>query len=157
MIISITHLVLFSIASAVIMSAAGMLVQLSGFTKLDMGTHLGCLLTGQKSGKKSLLFSLMAHFFAAIVIGYLYLQAIALFKLSLSLKTAIILGLGNTLFSGIFVKAFDILNPCVDSKSLQGIGFFASGYGVHGIISYTLLHIVFAVSFLLFLGAPVQF
>jgi len=127
---------------------------MSGFTNLDMSIYLGCQLTGQDSGMKSFILSLLGHFLAAIIIAYLYVQAMTLFDLSLSLKTACILGLANTFCSGIFVKGLDLINPCVQTRKIQGMGFFASGYGINGVISYAFIHIVFAVTFLKLLGAP---
>lgn len=154
MLVPLIQIIKYSIVSAITMSLAAMALQMSGFTKLDMGTYLGCLLTGKNSGMKSFVLSLLGHFFAAIFIAYLYVQAMTLFDLSLSLKTACILGLANTFFSGIFVKGLDMVNPCVEAKKMQGMGFFASGYGINGIISYALIHVVFAVTFLKLLGAP---
>lgn len=154
MLVPLIQIIKYSIASGITMSAVAMALQMSGFTKLDIGTYLGCLLTGQKSGTKSFMLGLIAHLFASIAIAYLYVQAMTLFDLSLSLKTACILGLANTFFSGVFIKCLDMVNPCVEAKKIQPMGFFASNYGINGIISYTLIHVVFAITFLKLLGAP---
>ncbi len=153
MFVPFIQIIKYGIISGITMSAIAMALQISGFTKLDMGTYLGCLLTGQKSGIKSFIFGLTAHLFISIAIAYLYVQTMIFFNLSVSFKTACTLGFLNTFFSGIFIKGFDIVNPCVKSKKLQGIDLFASGYGIRGIISYTLIHIVFATTFLKLLGA----
>lgn len=157
MFVTFVDIAKYGIASGVVMSIAGMALQMSGFTKLDTGSYLGCLLTGQKSGTDSVLSSLATHFAASIGIAYLYVQAMNYFDLSLSLQTACILGLANTLVSGTITKAIDTIHPCVKSKKIPAFGLFASGYGVHGIIAYTLTHLVFAVTFLKLLGAPLSF
>lgn len=157
MIISLIQLIKYSIASGLIMSVFGTILQIIGFTNLDIGTYLGCLLTGKKSGKASFFSGFATHLIASVVIAYLYLQAINYFNLGLSLQTALMLGLANTLFSGIMIRVFDMISPCVASKKLQPIGFFASEYGIQGIVTYALIHIVFAITFFAFLGAPLYF
>jgi hypothetical protein len=154
MLIPMVQLIKFSVISGMTMSAVAMALGMVGFTTLDLGTYLGCLLTGEKSGLISFVAGLAAHLIASVVIAYFYLQAMTYFNMPLSLKTACILGLMNTFCSGIMIKAIDMIHPCVASKKLQGIGLFASGYGMPGIITYALIHLVFAATFLKLLGAP---
>lgn len=121
----IPQILQFGIIAGVVMSIVAMALNMIGFTKLDLGQYLGCLLTGQKSGAASSVAGTAMHLALSGAFAYLYVQAMAYFNLLVTLQTALILGAANTILSGIMLKVTDAINPCIASKKVRAMGLFA--------------------------------
>lgn len=146
-------LVQFGLIAGIVMGICAIILNISGFTKLNLTEYLGCLLTGHKSGSVSFIAGFTAHLLFSILFAYLYFYSAAYFELPINLQTAFILGAANTLFSGIMIKMFDAISPCIASDKIKAMNFFASGYGCTGVFTYIFVHFVYAVVLFKLLGA----
>lgn len=147
----------YGLTAGITMSIVAIALSITGFTKLNLTEYLGCLLTGQKTGYLSFILGATSHLIFSVVFAYLYIQIVSYFELPITLKTALCMGILNTLFSGIMIKGIDTINPCVASAKIRAMNFFAYGYGISATITYVLVHIVYSVTFFALMGAPLHF
>lgn len=145
------YIIKIGLIAGIIMSLVGMALGMLGFTKLDLTTYVGCLLSGQSKGKVPLitgtLFHLFASAFFAVLYAWIIFHAATAHQIYIqpTIFYGVIFGLAHTLISGIILVLLDKINPCVVNKQIPCMGFATSAYGAHAVITYTILHIVYAI------------
>lgn len=154
--VDMMHIALYGIFAGLIMSAVGGILGAIGFSDLNLGGSLGCFLTGKAQGKAPVYAGILFHLVCSVLFADAYMYMMSYFGLALTLHTGLFIGVLNTLFSGTVMVFLDHINPCVKSGMVRRTGFCASAYGVRGIMAYFIVHVVYAVSFLILLGAPLS-
>lgn len=132
------------IIAGLIMAVIGILLGLTRFSSLDLTTYTGCMLTGQNKGKTPFIAGFLFHILMSAVFGVIYLYLIHVFKIPGTILYAIALGVANSLFSGSCMLILDVINPCVRNKKVSEMGFMATAQGMRAMITYVIIHIVYA-------------
>ncbi len=140
----VVYAIKVGIIAGLISSLVGILLGLIRFSSLDMGSYFGCMFTGKNKGNTPFIAGFLFHIFMSAVFGVIYLYLIHIFKIPGTFMYAVVLGIANSLFSGICEIILDRINPCVKSKKVPAISFMATAHGVRATISYIFIHIVFA-------------
>lgn len=144
------YVIKIGIFAGIIMSLVGMILGKLKFTNLDLTTYLGCFLTGQSKGKAPMIAGTLVHIFMSGFFAVLYVRIIAhlaeMYNILVepTLYYGIIFGLVHSVISGAFLVVFDKINPCVANKKVACMGFATSAHGKHAVITYVLIHIVYA-------------
>lgn len=157
MLFTTLQIIQFGVIAGIVMGIFAMALQMIGFTKLNLNEYIGCLLTGHKTGYVSFIAGFVNHLVMSALFAYVYVQVITYFALPVNLQTALIMAAANILFSGTMLKVTDAISPCTASGKVRAMNFFASGYGIPGIITYILVHFIYALVLLYQLGMPLQF
>ncbi len=147
------YLFKIGIVAGVIMGMAAMFLKIIKFTTLDLTKYVGCLLTGQSSGRVNFIAGFVAHLGAAVFFAFVYNYVIRHFKVEISGHNAVYFGIIHTLIAGaLILPLLDRMNPCVAQGSIKRMSYFASGYGIPAVITYVIGHIVYAFSVFVLLG-----
>jgi ribose/xylose/arabinose/galactoside ABC-type transport system permease subunit len=132
------------IIAGLIMAAVGMILGFARFSSLDLTTYTGCMLTGQNKGKTPFIVGFVFHILMSAVFGVVYLYLIHYFKIPGTILYAVALGVAHSLFSGSCMLILDVINPCVRDKKVPAAGFMATAQGMRAMITYVIIHVVYA-------------
>jgi hypothetical protein len=137
------YIIITGIVAGALMSAWCTLAQYLQLTTLDLGQYDGCLLTGEKTGKKSFIIALLIHFAISVVIAYLYAGAFFLLHKQPGMRWGLIFGLMHWVISSMVVPISDRFNPCVKNGSLHPLDLAARGYGRTGMLVFLTAHLLY--------------
>lgn len=140
----VVYAIKVGIIAGLIMATVGMILGFTKFSKLDLTTYTGCMLTGENKGKAPFIAGFLFHMLISAVFGVIYLYLIHYFKIPGTITYAIALGVLNSIFSGTCELVLDVINPCVRNKKVPALGFMATAQGMKAMVTYVALHIVFA-------------
>lgn len=131
--------------AGLVMGTIAMIIHMLGLTSLNLTEYMGCMLTHKKSGPVSFAAGFIVHLIASVMFAFIYQHLIGYFSLELTIMNGIILGVVHTIFSGVMMLVMDSMNKCVIDKKINAMGILAQNHGLMGMITYTLVHIVYAV------------
>ena len=140
----IVYAVKVGIIAGLIMAVVGIILGVTKFSSLDLTTYTGCMLTGENKGKAPFIAGFLFHIFMSAVFGVIYLYLIHYFKIPGTIIYALALGVLNSIFSGVCELILDVINPCVRNKKVPALGFMATAQGMRAMVTYVILHIVYA-------------
>ncbi|MBI2344662.1 hypothetical protein HYV10_01160 [Candidatus Dependentiae bacterium] len=140
----IIYAIKVGLIAGIIMAAFGMILGFFKFSTLNLTNYTGCMLTNQNKGKAPFIAGFLFHMLISAIFGIVYLFIIHYFKIPGTIIYAIALGVANSLFSGTCILLLDIINPCVRNGKVPALGFMATGQGMQAMITYVIIHIVYA-------------
>ncbi len=141
----LVHVAKIGIVAGIVMGMAAMILNLLKFTKLDLTTYMGSLITGKPSGPINFIAGFTAHIFASAALAIVYDFFIVIFQIPLTLYVGLIAGILHTFISGTCMIVFDNFNRCVQQGTVAPLGFLASNYGLHAVLTFFATHIIYAI------------
>lgn len=140
---NITISIFAGLLGGIAMTLWFMFMNVIGFTTLDFDAYNGCLLTGEKDSDKSFIVSLMMHAVCSVAIAFIYAWFMQTLWGYTSPYIGLVLALPHWAISGLSITIFDSIDSCVSNKKLIPMGIFASGYGISGMITFLIGHLIY--------------
>lgn len=141
----IIYAIKVGIFAGVITAVVATIIGLTRLSSLNLTMYTGCMLTGTNKGPVPFIVGSLIHLIASAAFGVTYLYLIHTFKIPGTITYAIALGIAHTFFSGTLILFLDVINPCTRNKMIPYVGFMGTAQGLSSVLTYTTIHILYAV------------
>ena len=146
----LTNVILAGIYGGLATGIWVMMMKMIGFTSMDITTYAGCFITKKNSGFETFIAGLLMHFTLSIIIAFVYFYMFHIIDKQ-GLGIGLFVGLIHWAITGMMLPATDAMNHCVKTGTIMPMKLYASGYGMNGILTFFLGHMLYGAFVGLFL------
>lgn len=140
----LTNVIWAGTYGGIAMAIWAMSMRMMGFTSMNMVAYEGCLITKKSSGSETFIAGILMHFILSIIIAFAYFYILKIFMVS-GWMYGLLLGFVHWFIAGMMLPLMDKMNHCVQAGIIAPMKLYVSGYGISGILTFLVGHLIYGI------------